>query len=493
MDSNRSCRGRLVAVVVANAALIALPALLPPDGQTRADFARFLGRFHPLLVHLPIALLLIVPFLRRRNASHGFAEAASFTLGAGAWTATFSALLGWALAYADGNVGGTVTLHMWGGVVTSIAALLAWTVIDVKPGVYRLSYLTALVGLFATGHWGGQLTHGEDYLLEHAPASLKGLLAGGGGAEELDASTVYGGAVAPALDEHCTQCHNDKKQKGKLRLDSIAAMAKGGEGGAAVVAFKPESSELLKRVTLPHDHEDFMPPDGKPALSAERVELLKWWIASGATETQKIADAKGAPPAVLKLFASTAKKVHQPLVADYSAQFPALQKAAHAVGVRFDPVSKIPSDGLVLRTVDAAKTFGDKELAALSNAAPFVVDAELARTQLTDAGLAALQSFVHLRRLDLSRTKISGAGLKSLAPLGKLEHLNLVGTGVDDATLPALASLKSLQKLYVFESKATTNGAAALQAKLPGAVVDTGAIVAPAVVADATPKGDKKK
>ena len=50
------------------------------------------------------------------------------------------------------------------------------------------------------------------------------------------------------LASKCVQCHGAEKQKGELRLDSIAAMLKGGESGPAVVPAKPHQvSEVLNR------------------------------------------------------------------------------------------------------------------------------------------------------------------------------------------------------------------------------------------------------
>jgi len=42
-------------------ALVVLKA--PPDGLERGQLSQFLGRFHPLVVHLPIALVLLVAAL----------------------------------------------------------------------------------------------------------------------------------------------------------------------------------------------------------------------------------------------------------------------------------------------------------------------------------------------------------------------------------------------------------------------------------------------
>src|SRR5215469_13540359 len=44
-------------------AATALVAFFPPDGNERAHWIQFVGRFHPLMVHFPIALFLLVPVL----------------------------------------------------------------------------------------------------------------------------------------------------------------------------------------------------------------------------------------------------------------------------------------------------------------------------------------------------------------------------------------------------------------------------------------------
>lgn len=87
--------------------------------------------------------------------------------------------------------------------------------------------------------------------------------------------------VQSILESKCLECHNPTKIKGKLLMDTVDAMIKGGSSGASLVPGKPDESELLKRVVLPADHDDIMPPKGGP-LAANEIELLKHWIAEGA-------------------------------------------------------------------------------------------------------------------------------------------------------------------------------------------------------------------
>jgi len=87
--------------------------------------------------------------------------------------------------------------------------------------------------------------------------------------------------IQPLLETRCLECHNPKKVKGKLLMDTLAHLTKGGEKGAAVVAGQPDKGELVKRITLPKGDDDIMPPKGD-ALSAAQIGMLKQWIASGA-------------------------------------------------------------------------------------------------------------------------------------------------------------------------------------------------------------------
>jgi hypothetical protein len=90
-------------------------------------------------------------------------------------------------------------------------------------------------------------------------------------------------SVQPILEASCVGCHNPEKAKGKLALHTLEAATKGGEGGASVVAGKPDESPLMKRTLLPKDNEDVMPPEGKGALlTTAQTDVLKKWITDGA-------------------------------------------------------------------------------------------------------------------------------------------------------------------------------------------------------------------
>ncbi len=87
--------------------------------------------------------------------------------------------------------------------------------------------------------------------------------------------------VWPILETHCMECHGEKQTYSNLRLDSPAAIRRGGELGEVLVPGDPESSEIYRRTALPADDLDFMPVDNEP-LNEEELERLRDWIAAGA-------------------------------------------------------------------------------------------------------------------------------------------------------------------------------------------------------------------
>jgi hypothetical protein len=260
--------------------------------------------------------------------------------------------------------------------------------------------------------------------------------------------TFYAQRVAPILEQKCVTCHGEKKQKGKLRLDSFAQLMRGGEGGGVVQAGEAKDSALFVRVTLHPEDEDFMPADSKPPLTPDEVKVLELWIAAGASETAPLSSIQGAPA----LAAPKAPMVA--LAPDWRPRAAQIVQLEKALGLRLVARSHLPTDGLVLRTAGAPGRCDDAALAQLAPVADLIVEAELARTKITDAGLVSLATFSNLRALDLTRTAVTSGGLGNLAPLGKLESLNLTSTGVDDAGVARLKDLPALRKTWVFDTRA---------------------------------------
>ena len=449
LPKSRTTRAAWMAATALSVALILLPWLVKLDGKPHADWEEFLGRFHPLAVHLPIGFLLLVPvFEVAGRARPALREAAGFVLGLTFASCLLALMLGVLLAYGSGNAGPTVTRHMAGGIALTIGVLVCWLARPCwSEGTVSYLYpalLTCMVPLLLwTTHQGGTLARGSNYLTQYMPVGLKRWIPLGTGAAP---DSFYAKQINPIFDSNCVTCHGEGKSKGGLRLDSFDLLMKGGKDGPVIVAGDPGGSLLLQRVTLPSSHKQFMPAEGRPPLRAEEIAWLKAWIQQGASPSST----------TLAGVSIREERLELPLqpVGDYSALMPEIRQMQQRQGAKLIPVSAKPGDGLILYTVDAASSFGDAQLAQFQKFAPYIVEAELGRTAVTDASLDTLKQFTHLRALHLEETHVTGNGLAKLAPLTQLTYLNLSGTQVTAESARLLSSMKNLRHVYLYNTPA---------------------------------------
>ncbi|MGB6688502.1 MAG: c-type cytochrome domain-containing protein [Terracidiphilus sp.] len=452
IPKSRKMRAAWLAALVTSVVLLLLPFVVKLDGKPHAEWEQFLGRFHVLAIHLPIGLLLLVPLLEIAGAFRpALREAAGFVL-ALAFAACLGTLtLGFLLAYGGGETGVTVTRHMWGGVALTIAVLLCLMIRSswlsgTTPRVYPALLGCALLALVWTGHQGGSMTHGSNYLTRYMPASLERVLTLGIVRAAPAADSFYAQHIDPIFDSNCVSCHGASKTEGGLRLDSYGGLMRGGKDGGVIVAGKPDRSLLLQRVTLPAGDKHLMPAEGKPPLRPQEIAWLRAWVQQGASSSATALAGISLP--------DVAKDLPLQPVGDYSALMPEIRAMQMSQGAKLTPISSKPSDGLVLNTVDIASTFGDAQLAQFAKFAPYIVEAELGRTAVTDASFDTLSKFTHLRALHLEGTAVAGAGLQKLAPLSQLTYLNLSGTNVTSAAIAPLQSIKNLRHVYLFNTPA---------------------------------------
>lgn len=92
---------------------------------------------------------------------------------------------------------------------------------------------------------------------------------------------TYEKDIRPIVEKTCIRCHGPEKQKGKLRLDSLQALLKGGEDGKIVEPGKSEKSQMVISVAR-LDPDTAMPPKGGKPLTKEQVSLIRAWIDQGA-------------------------------------------------------------------------------------------------------------------------------------------------------------------------------------------------------------------
>jgi len=439
-----------MAALALSVVLILLPWIFKLDGRPHAEWEHFLGRFHLLALHLPITLLLLIPVLEIAGAHRpALRETAPFVLGLALASCLVTLALGWLLAYGGGDSGIVVTRHMAGGIALTIGTLVcllarpAWSQ-NAVPYAYPALLACTLLILIWTAHQGGTLTHGSNYLTQYMPAGMKRW--SGLGAEAPTANSFYAKHIHPIFDSNCVGCHGVSQAKGGLRLDSYERLMNGGLDGPVVFSGQPDKSMLFHRITLPPDHKQFMPAEGKPPLRAEEIAWINAWIQQGASPTAT----------TLAGISFREEQPELPLqpVGDYSKLMPEIRQMQQSQGAKLIAVSAKPEDGLVLYTVDASSNFGDAQLAQFQKFAPYIVEAELGRTAVTNASFDTLKQFTNLRALHLEETHVSGDGLAKLTPLSQLTYLNLSGTQVTAAAVAPLGAMKNLRHVYLYNTPA---------------------------------------
>jgi uncharacterized membrane protein len=438
-----------IGTVCAGVLIALLPFFFPLDGKPHADWLQFLGRFHPLLVHLPIGLIVLLPLLEFAGTRRqSFREAAGFVLQIAFVTCIASILFGLLLAYGSGEIGTTVTRHMRGGIVLAIELLLCIAVrsswLTGQRSRLYLTLLTAvLITLAWTAHHGGSLTHGSDYLTRYMPPTLKRFLAPS--AVSSHPNSFFARHINTVLDTKCVACHSTNKEQGGLRLDSYESLMAGGKDGIVIAPRNHDGSLLLKKVTLPPTDPHFMPAEGRTPLTPEEIARIRAWVLQGASP-----DAASVPG----IFIAEDHEEAPPPVGDYSALIAEIRQMQQSQGAKLVPVSANPSDGLILRTSDVAGSFDDAQLAKFHRFAPFIVEAELGRTAVTDASIETLSQFKNLRALHLEGTAVTGRTLAKLSSLSQLAYLNLSGTRMTSDSIAPLKSTPNLRHLYLFNTPA---------------------------------------
>lgn len=134
-----------------------------------------LGRLHPLLVHFPIGLVILAALAEAVATVADdcrWRTVAVANIRAGAAFGLLAAIAGWRLALAPGvESSALLDSHQWLGAIaagTALAAALASSGADGRSPfefwVYRITLFSAAALVAVTGHFGGLLVWGADFL-----------------------------------------------------------------------------------------------------------------------------------------------------------------------------------------------------------------------------------------------------------------------------------------------------------------------------------------
>lgn len=467
--------------------------------QASSDWAAFIGRFHPVLVHLPIGFLILAGLLeisRLTNKIEVKESTISFVLFWSAIGATLSCIAGFLLSLGGGYEAELLEEHKWQGIWVAVASWIAWIAkselffnkIPFGILLYLPSLFAGVVFTLIAGHHGGSLTHGEGYLTQETPEPFRDWLGMEAkpkkGSDEIkpladvNNAMVFQDVVNPIIKARCIQCHNATKSKGDLRMDQVDLLKKGGENGPIFVVGKGEESEIIKRCLLPLEDENHMPPKGKIQLTDGQVAILSWWIDQGAPFDKKVAELKATdvikpvltalsgpqPTGSSSQITATAKESPALSLKVPSADAKAVE-ALKKAGLLVMPIAN-ESNLLEVNAVNAV-SLTDSQIALLEPLKEQIIWLKLGDTKITDQAAGTIAKLKNLQKLHLENTGITDATVRQIKSLPYLEYLNLVNTQVTDTGIKELSITPNLLSLHVWHSKVTEAGAAALKLAKP--------------------------
>lgn len=420
----------------------------------------WLGRWHPLVLHFPIVLLLIAIFLglTGKNVPKRLLTVAVVS-------GLVTAISGFFLGKDTMVKGDLLVWHQWLGGALALLAAVWYAFVNMFPtrAVYQKAVQVLLIGLIGfTGHYGGMVTHGTDFLA--FPQSNK--------QDKIPENpNIYSDVVMGILDNTCVSCHNHNKQKGELLMTDLDQLFKGGEHGPAVVPGDLEKSLLVTRIRLPKEHEDHMPPEGKTPLSELEINILERWIALGAPDTVLLDQLEPSEPLVgliqemrtpdpeekWRSFATVVDSTLQNLSSDY---LTIERMAANSNALSVD--------------VYAPPTYDPKPITKLKRVANNIVELDVSGLPLGSAEMATITSCTNLEWLEIDGTPLTDKELRSLTNLQNLTLLKVYQTGITDRSIEVFKQLPKLSKLYVWDTNISEVALETLQKERPALQVYKG-------------------
>ena len=403
------------------------------------------------------------------------------------FSALASCITGYLLSLSGEYDESLVTWHMWMGLCVVIVSMLLFVKVVKRETdlAYRALSLGLLVLITVTGHLGGSLTHGSDYLTAALGSTSDTTAVAHKPIPDIKEAKVYADVIQPMLQANCYSCHGPHKQKGKLRLDDSAWIVKGGKDGLVIHPSRAAESELVKRMLLPAEDEHHMPPKEKTPLKESEIAIFQWWIGQGADFSRKVKEFPQPGKIGAYLLALQAGNGGGAKAASLVPSAPveaAGEKdldALRAKKVEVTPVAR-GSHYLSADFINAAN-ITDKDLALLVPLQKQLVWVKLGDQPVGDSGMVSIGQCEALTILHLNNTRISDKGLVPLVSLHNLRLLNLVGTGVTAQGIVSLDSLKQLQSLFLYKTKVEPKDWRSLKQHFPKTALDSGGYSVPFV------------
>lgn len=459
-----------------------------------------IGHLHPLIVHLPIGILIFayVMMILQQFRKIDMDAAIDLSLFLGTFSSIIACVAGWLLSQSGDYETNAIFKHQWTGISTAILGFLAYFF---KKYRWILAS-TTIICLTITGHFGGNITHGEAYLFSSKSksstiiettkiASFESI----DNTQIMNHATikktfVYRDKIIPILKTKCYDCHSASKKKGSLRLDSEYFIKKGGKNGRIMSLGNPNKSTLFTHLILPEDDEKHMPPKGKTQLTRNEISTIYSWIKKGAAFVEEIETIANEKPLVETFLLNSPNK------SETSSDISVIEKedlqnndsklqTVNVEAVSPSVLEKLKQQNIGITYLGNGSNYVSANFVNVKNYIPFLLnDLESINNQLiklrlsnqpiNDEAIKKIANFKNLIKLNLENTDISDAALEHLKALPNLEQLNLYGTNITDRGLEAFLKYPKLKVVYLWQTHVSKSGIEHLKKSLPKLQIETG-------------------
>jgi len=420
----------------------------------------WLGRWHPVILHFPIVLLLITVFLGLTGK-----QIPVNLLAIAVISVLVTAISGFFLGKEANVKGDLMFWHQWlGSGLAALAVLWYWLVRkDLQQKIFTKVLQVVLIGMVLfTGHYGGMVTHGEDFLALPNKKRLEKIP---------ENPLIYQDIVGRILDDRCVSCHNPNKKKGELVMTGINEMLKGGEAGNTLVVGDPENSEMIKRLHLPLEEEEHMPPEGKKQLDGSEIQILERWIALGASDTLRLNHLTSSEP-----LAALINDLMQPDPMEQWAKLPQVADSTiQRLSSDYLTISRMAGNSNALSVdVFSPPEYDANDIISLKRVATNIVELDVSGLPIGKSEVDEIATFQNLEWLEIDKTPIGDVEFEALKTLQQLKLLKIFETNITDQSIAVVKSLQNLKSLYLWETGVSEDAMGEMIKEMPSLQVEAG-------------------
>jgi len=388
-------------------------------------------------------------------------KSVSFVLSLAAMSAILASFTGWIMLKAGSFDESLLSKHFWFAISLTIGIMLLFLLEKFRTHkrwgkLYLPFFIVNIILLNITGHFGGSLTHGNNYLFEDETNQVLEVK----NANEL---FVFEEIVQPILSKKCTSCHNPQKIKGELIMTTIEGLKKGGKEGPIFISGNAKESSMMERIHLEKVEKKHMPPDGKVQLTNDEIQILTWWINQGAVFQKKVGE--------LDKDENIEKILKKYETSSITQSFNLRPANTSAIKGLIDEDIKVYPLDSEYKTFSISMAYdtsiSKSKVKQLKKIGKHIKHLDLSFTKLNSDMISSIASFKNLENLDLQETAIDDVALEEIESLKYLKRINLYGTDISDKGLESLKELAALEQVYLWKTKVSEKGVKSLRNDKP--------------------------